>query len=319
MATEQRQASSNGDPLEKDFSRNGTVNRGGYQNEHGTDHDHLDDINMGYDSALKRIRTAGSISISPDLFEKLYLSPQNAVKGDLRKTFANPTPLCIVGFLLALTPLSCDLMGWRGAGGSGAAGIGTYYFFGGMLMMIGSVLEFFLGNTFPFVVFGSFSAFWLSFGATLQPTYYAYGLYAAAGADPSTGLETVGFNASWAFFLVFMGLLCLIYLVCSLRTNVAFVIIFFTLVIAFSLLAGAYWQTANSIGNKDAAAAALAHRLQIAGGACLFVTALTGWWIFAAIMLAALDFPFAIPVGDLSKWITTAAERRKAKANADMV
>jgi hypothetical protein len=34
-----------------------------------------------------------SITISPELFEKLYLSPQNAVKGGLRNTFANPTPL----------------------------------------------------------------------------------------------------------------------------------------------------------------------------------------------------------------------------------
>lgn len=47
-------------------------------------------------------------------------------------------------------------MGWRGAGGGGAATIGTYYFFGGMLQVIGSLLEFFIGNTFPFIVFGSF-------------------------------------------------------------------------------------------------------------------------------------------------------------------
>ena len=39
------------------------------------------------DAALRKIRTAGSISISPELFEKLYLSPENKVKGDLRKTF----------------------------------------------------------------------------------------------------------------------------------------------------------------------------------------------------------------------------------------
>lgn len=48
---------------------------------------------MDHDTALKRIKTAGSISISPELFEKIYLSPQNQVKGELRKTFANPTPL----------------------------------------------------------------------------------------------------------------------------------------------------------------------------------------------------------------------------------
>ena len=38
-------------------------------------------------------------------------------------------------------------MGIRGAGGSGAAGIGSYFFMGGVLMLIGSIGEFFLGNT----------------------------------------------------------------------------------------------------------------------------------------------------------------------------
>jgi hypothetical protein len=64
-------------------------------------------------------------------------------------------------------------MGWRGTGGAGvgAAGTGTYFFFGGLLMILGSVgevrnsiiilylyslVQFLLGNTFPFVVFGSF-------------------------------------------------------------------------------------------------------------------------------------------------------------------
>ena len=32
----------------------------------------------------------------------------------------------LIGFLLSLTPLSCDLMGWRGAGGNGAADTGSY-------------------------------------------------------------------------------------------------------------------------------------------------------------------------------------------------
>ncbi len=33
----------------------------------------------------------------------------------------------LVGFVLGLTPLSVDLMGWRGAGGSGAANTGNPY------------------------------------------------------------------------------------------------------------------------------------------------------------------------------------------------
>lgn len=313
MATEynaQARANGNGDTLEKDFSHQGNGTNG-YTN--GANSYHLNDSNMDNDTALKRIRTAGSISISPELFEKIYLSPQNAVKGDLRKTFGNPTPIALLGFLLSLSPLSCDLMGWRGAGGNGAASTGAYYFFGGLLMIVGGFLEFILGNTFPFVVFMSFGAFWLTFGATLQPFYYAYGSYAPAGEPEAAGLGTVGFTASFGFFLVFMGVLCFIYLICSLRTNVVFVIIFFTLVLAFGLLAGTYWQTANSIANADPTAAALAGRLQIAAGACTFVTCMAGWWIFFAIMLAALDFPFQIPVGDLSTAIKGYSEKQKVK------
>jgi len=85
-----------------------------------------------------------------------------------------------------------------------------------------------------------------------------------------------------------MGILCFIYLICSLRTNFCFFMIFLTLVIAFCLLAGAYWELNK--GN-----AALAHRLQVAAGAFTFVTSLFGWWIFLAIMLASLDFPFEVP------------------------
>ena len=85
-----------------------------------------------------------------------------------------------------------------------------------------------------------------------------------------------------------MGIMCFVYLICSLRTNIVFFGIFFTLVLAFACLAGAYWQLNN--GHT-----ALAGRLQIAGGACAFVTCLCGWWIFIAIMLASLDFPFSLP------------------------
>jgi len=47
----------------------------------------------------------------------------------------------LVGFLLSLTPLSISLMEWRGAGGSGAATIGAYFFFGGVLMLLGGIGE----------------------------------------------------------------------------------------------------------------------------------------------------------------------------------
>lgn len=54
-----------------------------------------DPRNMDPEETLNRIRTAGGVSMSAELFEKLYLSPQNEVKGNLRKTFGNPTPMCV--------------------------------------------------------------------------------------------------------------------------------------------------------------------------------------------------------------------------------
>lgn len=62
-------------------------------------------------------RTNTFLSLSPEQFEKLYLSPQNKVKGELRQSFANPTPVGVMGFCVALLPLSVQFMGWRGAGG----------------------------------------------------------------------------------------------------------------------------------------------------------------------------------------------------------
>lgn len=42
---------------------------------------------------LSKFRSAASVQMSPELFEKLYLSPQTRVKGDLRNKFGNPTPM----------------------------------------------------------------------------------------------------------------------------------------------------------------------------------------------------------------------------------
>lgn len=56
-----------------------------------------------------------------------------------------------------------------------------------------------------------------------------------------------------------MGLLCIIFLICSLRTNVAFFVIFLSLAIAFGLLTGAFWAQADDFaGNAD-----YAHKLLV--------------------------------------------------------
>ncbi|KAL1859317.1 hypothetical protein Plec18167_006729 [Paecilomyces lecythidis] len=250
------------------------------------------------DDALRKIRTAGGISISPELFEKIYLTPKNQVKGDIRATVGNPTPLGILGFIVTLGPLSCQLMGWRGSGGGGAAIVGVMYFIGGLLMIISGVMEWILGNTFTLVVLASFGGFWLSLATTLVPSYGA-----AAAFEPKDPTNP-GFNSSFAFYYVFFGLLCFVYLICSLRTNFVFMVIFLTLSLGFLLLAGANFQLAE--GNV-----ALAGRVQIASGAVFFVSQLFGWYLMTAQLLISVDFPVVLPVGDLSRFVRGASERKK--------
>ncbi|KAF5985018.1 long-chain alcohol dehydrogenase [Fusarium bulbicola] len=264
------------------------------------------DPEVGHHEALHAIRSAASISMSPELFEKPYLAPPNAVKGDLRKTFGNPTPLALAGFLLALMPLSCDLMGWRGASHFGAASIPVYFFEGGVLMVISGIMEWILGNSFPSCVFTSFGFFYLSFGGILHPSFAAYSSYAPADAkSPAEGMATKGFNASLGFILLAMTILSIIYLICALRTNVRFVVIFATLVPALLCLLGAFWAWADDYTGNTL----LAQRLCVGAGALLFVTSFSGWYILLAILLAIVDFPTQIPVGDLSSVIKGKSER----------
>lgn len=52
------------------------------------------------------------------------------------------------------------------------------------------------------------------------------------------------------FFMLWMGFMCLIYLICALRTNVCFVVIFLSLLCAFGCLAGAYWSLGEDYTGK---------------------------------------------------------------------
>ena len=73
------------------------------------------------EDVMRRIQTAESVYLPRDVFEKLYLAPQRPVPGDLRLKFGNPTPVALIGFLMAATPNACITMGWRGSGGGGGA------------------------------------------------------------------------------------------------------------------------------------------------------------------------------------------------------
>ncbi|KFH47467.1 hypothetical protein ACRE_016310 [Hapsidospora chrysogenum ATCC 11550] len=245
------------------------------------------------DDMLNRVHTAGAVSIPPHLFEQLYLSPKNAVDGRLRQTFGNPTPIALGGFLLCTTPLSMILLEWQGAGGfGGAANVGSYFFIGGLFLTLGGIGEWILGNTFPATIFCMFGGFWLTFGATIVPGFGAYGTYSPSTAA-AQGLDEPQFYATFSFFLVAMTILCAIFTVASIRTNVVFFAILLLLVPTFSCLAASFF--AVSQGSMETAL-----RFQYVGAGLLLAVSFLGWYTFLALILLAVEFPFSLPVGDLS-------------------
>ena len=74
----------------------------------------------------------------------------------------------------------------------------------------------------------------------------------------------------------------------------------------FVVLTGSYWHLA--LGNAE-----MAQKLQVAAGAFGFLAVMAGWWIFFAQMLTSVDFPFEIPVGDISHLIKPLSEIKAAK------
>lgn len=142
---------------------------------------------------LEQVRTQGSFMITPEMFERMYLAPQNQVTGSLRTTVGNPTPIGLGGFLIGYCPIIFSILGFRGFTGNGAATVGTYFFSGGMLAILACIMEWIIGNTFPAVFFGVFGGYFLSFGATLVPSFNAYGAYATDPSNLETGKAAPGF------------------------------------------------------------------------------------------------------------------------------
>ncbi len=97
-----------------------------------------------------------------------------------------------------------------------------------------------------------------------------------------------------------------IYLICALRTNVVFVAMFIGLLLLIGLLLGSYWNAAA--GNME-----MSQHLQYLAGVFGLITSSMGWYIFTAQMLASVDFPVQLPVGDLSHFITPFSEKVKMK------
>lgn len=138
-------------------------------------------------------------------------------------------------------------------------------------MNVAAICEFILGNTFPFVVFMIYGCHWVNLGYVYDPIHQIQASY-TAGAIP--GAISQGYNAGQGNYNVVMTLITFCFLCGSLRTDVPFVIVFFSLVFLFSFFAAGNYQlgfnhTAEGIEHAI-------YYFKIAGGFG-FVAMIMGW------------------------------------------
>ncbi|KAI0028139.1 GPR1/FUN34/yaaH family-domain-containing protein [Vararia minispora EC-137] len=232
-----------------------------------------------------------AITLTPEQYERLFFQPSASQMDKSREfasRFGNPTLVGLVTFLLVLSPTSWILMQANNTTTTSLAVlVGPFFFLGGMGNFVAGLLEWFIGNTFPFVVFASFGGFWLSLGILLNPEN------AIPSAFPNGGASAIDFNTGVTFYFIFWSVLCSLYFFASLRTNVGFAVIFLGLIFGFVFLAAAYDRV--GYGNLDRART----YFKVAG-AFTFVTCVSGWYLAASLLLASVNMPFSLPVGDLS-------------------
>ncbi|KAH8167644.1 hypothetical protein CIB48_g551 [Xylaria polymorpha] len=251
-----------------------------------------DTVTNNHDVEKGLHRTDTAVTMPPELFEKLYLTPKVPHAGDYNLRFANPTALGFVGFVISTFTFSMVLMGWGGSEGF-APVVGIFFFTGPLLLTFAMVFEWIMGNFFPMMVMGLFSVFWLSFGVLQLPTLNLSLPYATSS-DP-TGATSAAFNTDVGLYLVVWGFALFTFFVFTLKINTVFALIFGLVSIAVWILASAYFKVAA--GDFETAG-----HLQTAGGALLFIVAALGWYMTFIIMAGEMRITLKLPVGDLSRF-----------------
>ncbi|OAK94807.1 hypothetical protein IQ06DRAFT_353226 [Phaeosphaeriaceae sp. SRC1lsM3a] len=223
--------------------------------------------------------TSTNISLSPELFEKLYLAPKVPHAAENVGRFANATPLGFLGFVIATFTFAMVLMGWGGANGLPAVA-GIFFFTGPVLLLLATIFLWIQAQFFPMMVCGLFCVFWLSFGLLQLPTLGLAAAYSPSG-DAAAGMVSKEMNAVIALYLLVWGFALGTFWIFTLRINIVFAGIFFFVTVGSWILSGAYWALSDGKFDK-------ALKLQKTGGALLFIVGMLGWYMLFVIMAAEM-------------------------------
>ncbi|GAA5916118.1 hypothetical protein JCM6882_003941 [Rhodosporidiobolus microsporus] len=207
------------------------------------------------------------------------------------KRVGNPGLTGLAVHAVTLMSISTQFMQWRGVVLPNVF-VGNLWFCSGLYMFLVSIFTMIKGETFSSMVFSVFGAFYLSYAAILTPAF---------GATAAFGDDTVSLNNALAIYLfVWNGAFFIIFLA-SLRTNACLVLLFFGVTMGVWLLAGSYVELAKLAGSGLTTSATF-RALSKGGGAFLFISACSGFYLVLVQIFEAVDMPFTLPVGDLTRF-----------------
>ena len=177
---------------------------------------------------------------------------------------ANPAPLGLTGFALTTWLLSMINAGWYPATEMGMV-LASAFAFGGTAQFFAGLMEMSKGNTFGFLAFCSYGAFWWTFALFVH-------FFAAGVTGPFVGWWLL----LWGVFTFYMW-------VASLALNRAVMLIFLALWITFALLGfGAITGIAS---------------LSVFGGYMGLVTAFLAAYLAAAEVINETHGKTVLPIG----------------------
>lgn len=215
-------------------------------------------------------------------------------KPTTERKFANPAPLGLSAFALTTFVLSLINIRTRGVVQPNIV-VALAFGYGGLVQLLAGMWEMAVGNTFGATALSSYGGFWLSYAIILTP-----GGFQIASSYASTENPTE-FNHALGFFLSGWFIFTTLLLICTLRSTVAFFLLFFFLDLAFLFLTIGHFML-DSTGHPSIPL------IKAAGYFGLFAAFISWYNALAGIADTSNSF-FVIPVAHFP-WSEKAREER---------
>jgi len=285
IANMSAEAATNNATLEKDVGTAGTTNNGAAMAPQMSAEEH--DVaraaaRFGY-GPLAHVNTAEA-RLPPfggEFQPGLYKSVEN-------RKFANPAPLGLCAFALTTFVLSAINMGAQDLTHPNIV-TGLAFGYGGLVQLLAGMWEMAVGNTFGATALSSYGGFWIAFAIVLTP----------GGFEIEATLKDQ-FLGSMGLFLMGWFIFTFILVLCTLKSTVAFFLLFFFLDLTFLLLGIAYLRPENGLPNL---------KIQKAGGLFGLLSAFAAWYNALAGIADNSNSFFIIPVAHFP-WSPTGRSRR---------